>query len=260
MEQRREVQVRRQPQRREAEAADAQPARTPWRRCRRRACTAPAAPPGPRPAAPPPSRRPARRRRWSPAPGRWWIHSMPTSGPDHSRSCRGTLLLAGQGAAVDGRAGPAGDDVVLVAGVQPGRVGGVAQRRADHVGDRGRAWRSTAPGRSGSSSRSTPSTSDSASRNVPHGLGQHQREPVPPDPGHRLGQRGHRVVVVHASSRGPAGPGRAAAASRCPSRPSRSGRAAGRRATVYEKPPTSPIASVQPSNSSGWLSTSQCAP
>ena len=31
-------------------------------------------------------------------------------------------------------------------------------------------------------------------------------------------------------------------------------------ATVSEKPPTSPTASVQPSNSWGWFSTSHCAP
>ena len=40
----------------------------------------------------------------------------------------------------------------------------------------------------------------------PHGVGHDDREPVPADPGHRLGQRGHRVVVVdHRAVPGPAG-------------------------------------------------------
>ena len=45
------------------------------------------------------------------------------------------LLLAVEEAAVDGRAGRAGDDVGLVAGVEHRRVGRVAQGRADHPAD-----------------------------------------------------------------------------------------------------------------------------
>ena len=62
VEQRGEVQLRRQLQRGEAEAADAEVVRRTWRRCRRRACTARRARSGPRPAARRPWRRPARRR------------------------------------------------------------------------------------------------------------------------------------------------------------------------------------------------------
>ena len=44
-----------------------------------------------------------------------------------------------------GRLGPRRDDVRLVAGIEHGRVRGVANGRADHAGDRCRAW--AAPGR-----------------------------------------------------------------------------------------------------------------
>ena len=154
------------------------------------------------------------------------------------------------------------DHVRLVAGLEHRRVRGVAQRRADHPGQ-------------------PAEPADQRLDLVPVGrvqvdvhaellgqrlqeladrLGHHDRELVPADPGDRLGQPGHRVVLVPhravagAAARDQAQPGHALLGGLDRVDPDVVGR------SVTLNPPTSLIASVQPSNSSGWLSTRNRAP
>ncbi len=125
-------------------------------------------------------------------------------GPQHLVQLELPLgLEAGQEPAVDHRRRPAGDDVVLVAGVEHRRVGGVAQRGADDAGQR-------------------PEQRDGGLHVVrveldaervadlveegPHRLGDVHRKLVPPQPRDRLAQLRDGVVVVdHRAVTGRAG-------------------------------------------------------
>ena len=88
-----EVEVGRELQRREPEAADAELARRTWRRCRRRAVRDDRARPGPRRAATRSWRRPARRRTSVSRAMSRWTCSRVTSGPSSSSICREELVL-----------------------------------------------------------------------------------------------------------------------------------------------------------------------
>ena len=155
VEHRREVQVRRQPQRREAEAAHAQPLEATWRRCRRDIVygTGRAPSSSARSAAAIASTSGAVEvvsTAWS-----WCSHSRTTPAPSSASSCRSNSSCW------PGRKRPstvarrrARDDVGLVAGVEHRRVGGVAQRRADHPGQP--PSRATARASARSGSRSMP--------------------------------------------------------------------------------------------------------
>ncbi|CAK7282174.1 hypothetical protein SGPA1_20140 [Streptomyces misionensis JCM 4497] len=115
------------------------------------------------------------------------------------------LLVAGQEAAVDVRGGLAGDDVDLVTGVELGGVGGVAQGRADQLGDAAEL------GDRGLHVLRVQLGAERVAQLVeegPGGLGDPHRELVPADPGDGLGQLGDGVVPVdHGAVPGGAGHG-----------------------------------------------------
>ena len=217
-----------------------------------------------RAAAPRSSRRRAHRRTWSRTAGRSVTHSRVTSGPISSSSSRSNASSpARQDPAVDHRLGGRRDHVGLVPGLEHRRVRRVAHRRADDPRRSARASRSSPRGRRRAKSqpglladrrrgtRATGSVRTSgnwwlpsratASASVVTALSSWTNEPWP------------------ARARGPS-----AASTRMPfsavSIEVEALVAAVRCGTVSENPPTSPIASVTPSNRSGRFSTSHFAP
>ena len=134
-------------------------------------------------------------------------------------------LPAGQHTAVDDRLGGGRDDVGLVAGLEHRRVGGVAQRRADDAGDRAQLGDRARPGpgvdgRTRDRSPRATAARNSATESVIT-IGNWWR----PSRATASATVGDGVVVVHASSRARRGRARSAASTACPSRRSRSGRA-----------------------------------
>src|SRR3954447_11163384 len=194
VEQRGEVQLRRQLQRREAEAAHAEPlealgvgAAAHGERHRTRAVVL-----GPESGDHRVDQRAVERR----------LHGLVVDQPlalDALADQRGELplellLLAVEEAPVDGGAGRAGDDVGLVAGVEHRRVGGVAQGRADHAGDAAEAGK----GRLGvvGVDLDVVGVADRVEE-LAHRRGEHGGQPGRADARDRLAEPGDGVVVAH---------------------------------------------------------------
>ena len=105
------------------------------------------------------------------------------------------LLLAVEEAAVDGGAGGAGDDVGLVAGVEHRGVDRVAQRRADHPADAAEPGQRLLGLRRGRS-RCRRRRSTAARKSRIGGVST-VGKPVRAEPGDGLAEPGDGVVVVH---------------------------------------------------------------